>query len=44
MIALARGGFNINVRPQTLGINDLLSEYGVRIDDPSIAAGLRNTG
>lgn len=27
-----QGGFNINVRPQTLGVNDLLSEYGVRID------------
>jgi len=27
-----RGGFSINVRPQTLGINDLLSAYGVRID------------
>ena len=28
----ARGGFNITVQPQTLGINDLLSHYGVRID------------
>jgi len=26
------GGFNINVRPQTLGINDLISNFGVRID------------
>ena len=28
-----RGGFQIDVRPQTLGINDLTSSYGVRIDD-----------
>jgi ABC-2 type transport system permease protein len=28
-----RGGFSINVRGQSLGINDLLTEYGVRIDD-----------
>ena len=28
-----RGGYQISVRPQALGINDLLSEYGVRIDD-----------
>jgi ABC-type uncharacterized transport system involved in gliding motility auxiliary subunit len=28
-----RGGFQIDVRPQTLGINDLTSAYGVRIDD-----------
>lgn len=31
--AAAQGGFSISVRPQTLGINDLLTEYGVRIDD-----------
>lgn len=28
-----RGGFRIDVRTQPLPINDLLSEYGVRIDD-----------
>lgn len=28
-----RGGFQIDVRPQTLGINDLTSSFGVRIDD-----------
>ena len=28
-----QGGFQIVPRPQALGINDLLSEYGVRIDD-----------
>jgi len=28
-----RGGYSITVRPQTLGINDLLNEYGLRIDD-----------
>ncbi|MCA9751162.1 MAG: GldG family protein [Gemmatimonadetes bacterium] len=28
-----RGGFRISIRPQTLGINDLLSKWGVRIDD-----------
>ena len=28
-----RGGFSINVRSQALGINDLLTEYGIRIDD-----------
>jgi ABC-type uncharacterized transport system involved in gliding motility auxiliary subunit len=28
-----RGGFQIDVRPQTLGINDLTSTYGVRIDN-----------
>jgi ABC-type uncharacterized transport system involved in gliding motility auxiliary subunit len=29
----SRGGYSISVRPQTLGINDLLNEYGLRIDD-----------
>lgn len=29
----SQGGFNVSVRPQNLGINDLLTEYGVRIDD-----------
>ncbi|MGH2570367.1 MAG: Gldg family protein [bacterium] len=28
-----RGGYAISVKPQTLGINDLLNEYGLRIDD-----------
>jgi len=28
-----RGGFQISVRPNTLGINDLTSFWGVRIDD-----------
>jgi ABC-2 type transport system permease protein len=28
-----RGGYQISVRPQSLGINDLLSEFAVRIDD-----------
>jgi ABC-type uncharacterized transport system involved in gliding motility auxiliary subunit len=28
-----RGGYRITVRPQTVGINDLISEFGVRIDD-----------
>jgi ABC-type uncharacterized transport system involved in gliding motility auxiliary subunit len=28
-----RGGYNITVQPVTLGINDLLNEYGLRIDD-----------
>jgi len=28
-----RGGFQIGLRPNALGINDLLSEFGVRIDD-----------
>ena len=28
-----RGGFDFSARPQTLTINDLLTEYGVRIDD-----------
>jgi ABC-type uncharacterized transport system involved in gliding motility auxiliary subunit len=27
------GGFNVSVRPQNLWINDLLTEFGVRIDD-----------
>jgi ABC-type uncharacterized transport system involved in gliding motility auxiliary subunit len=29
----SRGGFTISVRPQTLGINDLISQFGVRIED-----------
>jgi ABC-type uncharacterized transport system involved in gliding motility auxiliary subunit len=29
----SRGGYSISVKPQTLGINDLLNEYGLRIDD-----------
>jgi ABC-type uncharacterized transport system involved in gliding motility auxiliary subunit len=29
----SRGGFTIAVRPQTLGINDLISQFGVRIED-----------
>ena len=29
----SRGGYSISVRPQTLGINDLLNEFGLRIDD-----------
>jgi ABC-type uncharacterized transport system involved in gliding motility auxiliary subunit len=29
----SRGGYSISVRPQTLGINDLLNTYGLRIDD-----------
>jgi ABC-type uncharacterized transport system involved in gliding motility auxiliary subunit len=29
----ARGGFEINVRQQPVGINDLTSQFGVRIDD-----------
>jgi ABC-type uncharacterized transport system involved in gliding motility auxiliary subunit len=29
----AQGGFQIVPRPQPLGINDLLSDYGLRIDD-----------
>lgn len=28
-----RGGFDISVRAQTTGVNDLLGEYGVRVDD-----------
>ena len=28
-----RGGFQITVKPQTVGINDLTSQYGVRVDD-----------
>ncbi len=28
-----RGGFDFSARPQTLTINDLLTEYGVRVDD-----------
>lgn len=33
------GGFNINVRPQTLGINDLISKWGVRIDTQALMDG-----
>ena len=28
-----RGGYQVSVRQQTLGVNDLLSEFGLRIDD-----------
>ncbi|MGQ0721671.1 MAG: Gldg family protein [Candidatus Eiseniibacteriota bacterium] len=29
----SRGGFTIAVRPQQLGVNDLISQFGVRIED-----------